>query len=95
MAVMATQSSRCVAEVIGTFPQLCTIIAPPFDRWARAEWAGLIIRLAVTADILPIGPVTGVSMNRPAREVSAAASRAVQGEIRGRQTREDRPAEWR
>jgi glycerol uptake facilitator protein len=55
-----------VAEVIGTFLLLFTIMALAIDRRAPAGWAGLIIGLAVTTDILLIGPVTGGSMN-PAR----------------------------
>jgi glycerol uptake facilitator protein len=55
-----------VAEVIGTFLLLFTIMALAVDRRAPAGWAGLIIGLAVTTDILLIGPVTGASMN-PAR----------------------------
>ena len=55
-----------VAEIIGTFLLLFTIMALAVDRRAPAGWAGLIIGLAVTTDILMIGPVTGASMN-PAR----------------------------
>jgi len=55
-----------VAEVIATFLLLFAIMALAVDRRAPTGWAGLIIGLAVTADILLIGPVTGGSMN-PAR----------------------------
>jgi len=55
-----------VAEIIGTFLLLFAIMALAVDRRAPAGWAGLIIGLAVTTDILLIGPVTGGSMN-PAR----------------------------
>jgi glycerol uptake facilitator protein len=55
-----------VAEIIGTFLLLFTIMALAVDRRAPAGWAGLIIGLAVTVDILLLGPVTGASMN-PAR----------------------------
>ena len=55
-----------VAEVIGAFLLLFTIMALAVDRRAPTGWAGLIIGLAVTTDILLIGPVTGASMN-PAR----------------------------
>ncbi len=55
-----------VAEVIGTFLLLFTIMALAVDRRAPPGWAGLVIGLAVTTDILMIGPVTGGSMN-PAR----------------------------
>ena len=55
-----------VAEIIGTFLLVFTIMALAIDRRAPTGWAGLIIGLAVTTDILMIGPVTGGSMN-PAR----------------------------
>jgi glycerol uptake facilitator protein len=55
-----------LAEVIGTFLLMFAIMALAVDRRAPAGWAGLIIGLAVTTDILLIGPVTGGSMN-PAR----------------------------
>jgi len=55
-----------VAEALGTFLLLFTIMALAVDRPAPAGWAGLIIGLAVTAEILLIGPVTGGSVN-PAR----------------------------
>jgi glycerol uptake facilitator protein len=54
------------AEVTGTFLLLFAIMALAVDRRAPPGWAGLIIGLAVTTDILFIGPVTGGSMN-PAR----------------------------
>lgn len=55
-----------VAEIVGTFLLLFAIMALAVDRRAPAGWAGLIIGLAVTTDILLIDPVTGGSMN-PAR----------------------------
>jgi len=55
-----------VAEAIGTFALLFTIMALAVDRRAPTGWAGLIIGLAVTVDILVLGPLTGASMN-PAR----------------------------
>jgi glycerol uptake facilitator protein len=55
-----------VAEVIGTFLLVFTIMALAVDQRAPAGWAGLIIGLSVTTDILLIGSVTGGSMN-PAR----------------------------
>jgi glycerol uptake facilitator protein len=123
-----------VAEVIGTFLLLFTIMALAVDRRAPTGWAGLIIGLAVTTDILLIGPVTGASMNpartfgpyltntlfggstpwaelgvyvigplvggvlaaiaydliaRPVREVPVEAPQGAEGEIRGRQIREN------
>jgi len=128
------------AEGIGTFLLLFAIMALAVDRRAPAGWAGLIIGLAVTVDILLIGPVTGASMNpartfgpyltntlfggstpwaefgvyvigpllggalaavaydliaRPVREVSDEAPQGTEGEIRGRQIREDRESERR
>jgi glycerol uptake facilitator protein len=67
-----------VAEAIGTFLLLFTIMALAVDRRAPAGWAGLIIGLAVTADILLIGPLTGASMN-PARTFGPYLTNALFG----------------
>jgi glycerol uptake facilitator protein len=55
-----------LAELIGTFLLLFTIMALAVDRRAPTGWAGLIIGLAVSTDILLLGPLTGASLN-PAR----------------------------
>lgn len=55
-----------VAEALGTFLLVTTIMALAVDRRAPGGWAGLMIGLAVSAAILLIGPITGGSLN-PAR----------------------------
>jgi glycerol uptake facilitator protein len=54
------------AEAIGTFLLLTVVMALAVDRRAPTGWAGLMIGLAVAAEILLIGPATGGSVN-PAR----------------------------
>jgi glycerol uptake facilitator protein len=55
-----------VAEAIGTFLLVFTIMAVAVDKRAPAGWAGFLIGLAVVTAILVIGPLTGGSIN-PAR----------------------------
>ena len=55
-----------VAEALGTFLLLMTIMAVAVDQRAPAGWAGFLIGLAVATEIMVIGPFTGGSVN-PAR----------------------------
>jgi len=55
-----------VAEALGTFLLVFTIMAVAVDRRAPAGWAGFLIGLAVATQIMVIGPFTGGSVN-PAR----------------------------
>lgn len=55
-----------VAEALGTFLLLFTIMAVAVDKRAPVGWAGWLIGLAVGAEIMVIGPFTGGSVN-PAR----------------------------
>lgn len=55
-----------LAEGLGTFLLLFVVMAVAVDRRAPAGWAGIIIGLAVAAEIMVIGPFTGGSVN-PAR----------------------------
>jgi glycerol uptake facilitator len=55
-----------VAEALGTFLLVFTIMAVAVDKRAPAGWAGFLIGLAVAAEIMLIGPFTGGSVN-PAR----------------------------
>lgn len=55
-----------VAEVVGTFILVFTIMAVAVDSRAAKGWAGLMIGLAVACAVLVIGPLTGASLN-PAR----------------------------
>jgi glycerol uptake facilitator protein len=55
-----------VAEALGTFLLVFTIMAVAVDERAPAGWSGFLIGLAVAAEIMLIGPFTGGSVN-PAR----------------------------
>jgi glycerol uptake facilitator protein len=55
-----------VAEALGTFLLVFTIMAVAVDQRAPAGWAGFLIGLAVATEIMLIGPFTGGSVN-PAR----------------------------
>lgn len=55
-----------VAEALGTFLLMITVMAVAVDRRAPAGWAGFLIGLAVAAEIMVIGAFTGGSVN-PAR----------------------------
>jgi glycerol uptake facilitator protein len=55
-----------VAEALGTFLLLFTIMAVAVDKRAPVGWAGWLIGLAVAAEVMVIGPFTGGSVN-PAR----------------------------
>jgi glycerol uptake facilitator protein len=61
-----TQAQATVAEALGTFLLLATIMALAVDRRAPVGFAGLVIGLAVACEIMVIGPISGGSVN-PAR----------------------------
>jgi glycerol uptake facilitator protein len=61
-----TKAQAAVAEGLGTFLLLATIMALAVDRRAPAGFAGLVIGLAVACEIMVIGPISGGSVN-PAR----------------------------
>ncbi len=61
-----TQVQAALAEGIGTFLLMSTIMALAVDRRAPAGFAGLVIGLAVACEIMVIGPISGGSVN-PAR----------------------------
>jgi glycerol uptake facilitator protein len=61
-----TETQAVVAEALGTFLLLATIMALAVDRRAPAGFAGLMIGLAVACEIMVIGPISGGSVN-PAR----------------------------
>ncbi|MPZ62631.1 MAG: MIP family channel protein [Propionibacteriales bacterium] len=58
--------SGIVAEAIGTFLLVFTVMALAVDPRAPQGWAGLMIGLSVACAIFVIGPLTGGSLN-PAR----------------------------
>jgi glycerol uptake facilitator protein len=61
-----THTQAVVAEGLGTFLLLATIMALAVDRRAPAGFAGLVIGLSVACEIMVIGPISGGSVN-PAR----------------------------
>jgi len=61
-----TNVQAVVAEGLGTFLLLATIMALAVDRRAPAGFAGLVIGLSVACEIMVIGPISGGSVN-PAR----------------------------
>ena len=61
-----TKAQAAVAEGLGTFLLLATIMALAVDRRAPTGFAGLVIGLAVACEIMVIGPISGGSVN-PAR----------------------------
>ena len=61
-----TKAQAVVAEGLGTFLLLATIMALAVDRRAPAGFGGLVIGLAVACEIMVIGPISGGSVN-PAR----------------------------
>ncbi len=61
-----TSTQAVVAEGLGTFLLLATIMALAVDRRAPAGFAGLVIGLSVACEIMVIGPISGGSVN-PAR----------------------------
>jgi glycerol uptake facilitator protein len=66
------------AEAIGTFFLLLLIMGTAVDGRAPAGWAGLIISLAVAADIFAFGPITNVALN-PFRALAPAVLQVVFG----------------
>jgi glycerol uptake facilitator protein len=66
------------AETIGTFFLLLVIMGTAVDGRAPAGWAGLIISLAVAADIFAFGPITNVALN-PFRALAPAVLQVVFG----------------
>ena len=79
-----TKVQAVVAEGLGTFLLLATIMALAVDRRAPAGFAGLVIGLAVACEIMVIGPISGGSVN-PAR-TSALISRLTSSAARPRGT---------
>ena len=67
-----------LAEVIGTFLLMFTIMAVAVDRRAPVGLAGLIIGLAVACAIFVLGPFTGGSLN-PARTIGPFIANTVFG----------------
>jgi glycerol uptake facilitator protein len=62
----SNHAQATVAEALGTFLLMATVMALAVDRRAPAGFAGLVIGLAVACEIMVIGPISGGSVN-PAR----------------------------
>lgn len=73
-----TQAQAAVAEGLGTFLLVATIMALAVDRRAPAGFAGLVIGLAVACEIMVIGPISGGSVN-PARTFGPYLSTSIFG----------------
>ena len=61
-----TNAQAVLAESLGTFLLMLTIMALAVDRRAPAGFGGLVIGLSVASVIMVIGPISGGSVN-PAR----------------------------
>lgn len=61
-----SQMQAAIAEALGTFLVVATVMALAVDQRAHAGFAGLIIGLVVACEIMVIGPISGGSVN-PAR----------------------------
>jgi glycerol uptake facilitator protein len=68
-----------VAEALGTFLLVATIMALAVDRRAPVGFAGLMIGLAVACAIMVTGPLTGGSLN-PARTFGPYLTTSIFGE---------------
>jgi glycerol uptake facilitator protein len=67
-----------LAEAVGTFLLLFTVMALAVDRRAPAGWAGFVIGLSVTCLVLVVAPVTGASVN-PARAFGPLVAASLTG----------------
>ena len=73
-----TQAQAVVAEGLGTFLLMATIMALAIDRRAPAGFGGLIIGLSVACEIMVIGPISGGSVN-PARTLGPDVATGIFG----------------
>ena len=73
-----TYPQAIVAEALGTFLLVLTIMALAVDRRAPNGWAGWLIGLSVTCLVLVFGPLTGAAVN-PARAFGPNATAALFG----------------
>jgi glycerol uptake facilitator protein len=72
-------TSGIVAEAIGTFLLMFTIMAVAVDPRAPKGWAGIMIGLSVVCAIVVVGPLTGASLN-PARTFGPYLASALFGD---------------
>ena len=73
-----TYPQAILAEALGTFMLMLTIMAVAVDRRAPVGWAGWLIGLSVTGLVLVVGPVTGAAVN-PARAFGPGATASLFG----------------
>jgi glycerol uptake facilitator protein len=74
-----SRGQAVVAEALGTFLLVATIMALAVDRRAPAGFAGLVIGLSVACAIMVIGPLTGGSLN-PARTFGPYLTTSIFGD---------------
>jgi glycerol uptake facilitator protein len=67
-----------LVEAMGTFLLVLAIMALAVDKRAPVGWAGLMIGLAVTCEVLVLAPQTGGAIN-PARALGPWAASALAG----------------
>lgn len=78
LAPGVSPAAGVVAEAVGTFLLMFTVMAVAVNPQAPKGWAGLMIGLAVAGAILVVGPLTGGSFN-PARTFGPYLTGAVFG----------------
>ena len=67
-----------LVEAVGTFLLVLAIMALAVDKRAPVGWAGLMIGLAVTCEVIVLAPQTGGAVN-PARAIGPWAASALAG----------------
>jgi glycerol uptake facilitator protein len=67
-----------LAEAVGTYLLMLTVMAMAVDKRAPVGWAGFMIGLSVTCLVLVLGPLTGAAVN-PARAFGPLAAAAMSG----------------
>ena len=67
-----------LAEAIGAYLLMFTVMAMAVDKRAPVGWAGLMIGLSVTCLVLVIGPLTGAAVN-PARAFGPLVAASMSG----------------
>ena len=67
-----------LAEAVGTYLLVLTVMAMAVDKRAPVGWAGFMIGLSVTCLVLVVGPLTGAAVN-PARAFGPLVAAAMSG----------------
>jgi glycerol uptake facilitator protein len=71
-----------VAELVGTYILMLTIMGIAVDKRAPAGWAGAVIGLIVAGVIITLGPISGQGIN-PARSLGPILVNAITGDSGG------------